>query len=249
MSGMDYADVFPFIYVLMHFEDVRPDFPVKHLVVDEMQDYTPVQYLVLKKLYGCDMTILGDSFQAVNPNTYSTADEIRSVLPSAITLELNRSYRSSFEIMELAQHILENGNIKPVERHGEKPEIVRCQSETDVVSFVLNRIDSFKKGPFRSLGIVCKTQKEAARFYGTIKDACPEAVLIEPSSKEYSAGIVVISAHMAKGLEFDYVLVPDVSASNYANETDRHLLYVSVTRAMHRLTLVHRGPPTSFLKW
>ncbi len=122
MGGeLEYSDVFPLIYCKIRLEGVNAYSDVKHLLVDEMQDYTPVQYAVISRLFACKKTILGDISQTVNPYSASSAETINDVFPQADTVRLLRSYRSTFEITQFAQHIKKNPDLIPMERHGDAP--------------------------------------------------------------------------------------------------------------------------------
>lgn len=245
---MDYADVFPYLYLLPYFEKVTFYNPVKYLLIDEMQDYTPVQYMVLKKLFHCKMTILGDALQAVNPYSSTKMEDIREIFTSATTLELNKSYRSSYEIMQLAQKIIYSAKLLPMERHGEPPTIVGYDNRNDMMQSVCEKVLEFRQSGYKSLGIICKTQEHAGDVYRTIVQTCPEASLLDSASKGFPGGVMVVSSHMAKGLEFDCVIIPDASAKDYCTNVDRHLLYVACTRAMHRLCLCYSGDCCEFIK-
>jgi len=120
-SVYEYADVYPLIYLKIRLEGAAKYNKVKHLVIDEMQDYTPVQYRVIARLFNCKKTILGDSNQSVNPFSSSTAESISEIFPNADKMYMNKSYRSTIEITEFAQQIHRNDNLEPIERHGEKP--------------------------------------------------------------------------------------------------------------------------------
>ncbi len=152
---------------------------IEHVVIDEMQDYTPVQYEVLANVCPCKKTILGDHNQSVSPVSASSAEAIHEVLPQSECIHMHRSYRSIFQITELAQSIHHNPNLIPIERHGEKPTIV--------------------------------------------------------------------TAYLAKGLEFDQVIVPFCNDVEYNAVIDRHMLYVACTRATHKLSLTHADEPSRFL--
>src|SRR5688572_28294899 len=128
---LEYSDVFPLIYFKLRLEGVPPHTHVKHLLVDEMQDYTPVQYAVLSRLFHCQKTILGDVSQTVNPYSDSSAESIEQVFPHGDVLKLIRSYRSTWEITAFAQSISSNPNIIPMERHGETPEVKRFNSNAE----------------------------------------------------------------------------------------------------------------------
>ena len=110
---VEYSDVFPLIYFKLRLEGVPPHTHVKHLLVDEMQDYTPVQYAVLSRLFHCKKTILGDVSQTVNPYSASSAESIEQVFPQGDVVKLFRSYRSTWEITAFAQNISNNPNIHP----------------------------------------------------------------------------------------------------------------------------------------
>ena len=245
---LEYADVFPLIYLKMKLEGIdNPHKDVKHLLIDEMQDYTPLQYAVLGRLFNCRKTILGDASQSVNPYSASTADRIRDVLRTAAPVKLTKSYRSTWEIMQFALAISPNTELVAMERHGEPPHVVTCKKRGDAVARLLREIEAFEASDHATLAIIARTQKEAERTHKALAAAGREVRLLDGASAGFSTGIVVCTAHLAKGLEFDRVIVPDAGAANYRTEMDRNLLYVACTRAMHRLTVIAEGEPSAFL--
>lgn len=247
-NKLEYADVFPYIYTKMFFEGIETGFEhVKHLLVDEMQDYTPIQYAVLKRLFHCKMTILGDSFQSVNPYSASSLEILNSVFRDADCMELRKSYRSTIEITNFAQKIKRNSKLVPIERHGEEPTIKHSATLEGQLEDILHLIDGYVKSSYNSLGIICKTQAQAAELYRQVKDQYSNVFLLDFDSTELAEGIIITTAHMAKGLEFDQVIVPFAGADNYHTELDRSMLYVACTRAMHRLDLTYCGELTHLL--
>ncbi|MEX1153669.1 3'-5' exonuclease [Parvibaculum sp.] len=245
---LEYADVFPLIHLKMKLEGIEnPYKDVKHLLIDEMQDYTPLQYAVLGRLFNCRKTILGDASQAVNPYSASTAGQIRDVLRAAAPVKLTRSYRSTWEIMRFALAISPNDELIPMERHGEPPQLVVCRKQGDVVTRLIREIGEFESSDHKTLAIIARTQKEAKKVHAALAAAGREVRLLDGASAGFSAGAMICTAHLAKGLEFDRVIVPGASAANYSTEMDRNLLYVACTRAMHRLTLIANGAPAPFL--
>lgn len=244
---LEFSDVFPLVYLKIVVEGASRFDSVKHLLIDEMQDYTPVQYAVISRLFLCKKTILGDSSQSVNPYASSSLTEIRNVFPEADTVELLKSYRSTMEIISFARQINPNSRIIPIERHGPLPRIKKSDSWAGELVDVKQAIKDFLDSDHRSLGIVCKTQALAERMYEEIRDIRKDIHLLHFSSDQFHEGIMVTSAHMAKGLEFDQVIVPSVDASNYRTELDRSLLYIACTRAMHALTLTFHGVPSLFI--
>lgn len=246
---LEYADVFPLIYMKIDFEGTTSYEDMKHLVVDEMQDYTPVQYAVLSKLFPCKKTILGDGGQSVNPYTSSSLAEIRNAFPEADVVELFKSYRSTVQISNFAQKIKRNDKLIPMERHGEEPRIVKCDSSDQELETIRSLVGEFLQSERRSLGVVCKTRAEANDLFQKIRHFSDRIYFVDFESEQFHDGIVVTFAHMAKGLEFDQAIVPFVNESNYRTDLDKSLLYIACTRAMHKLELTHTGEITPFLRF
>ncbi|GAB2762136.1 3'-5' exonuclease [Salinifilum aidingensis] len=246
---IEHADVFPLIYTMI--KTSRPEHygHIRHLLVDEMQDYTPVQYAVLRELFSCTMTILGDSNQSVNPFSSSSAATIHDIFPEADCLELCKSYRSTTEIMDFVQGISRNDKLVPLERHGRPPQVTACADQRSERERILDLIEQHNNGEHRSLGIVCKTVAQARELHHALAAAGVELTFLDYDSTAFAGGIVITSAHIAKGLEFDAVIVPQVDAENYADEMDRCMLYIACTRAMHELHLTHAGELSRFLEF
>ncbi|MPZ20770.1 MAG: AAA family ATPase [Luteitalea sp.] len=248
-ATLEYADVFPLIYLKLRLEGIdalRRD--VKHLLIDEMQDYTPVQYAVIARLFPCKKTILGDTNQSVNPYSSSKAEDIQRVFTQAACVNLCKSYRSTYEITQFAQRISPNPDLVAIERHGETPEVLRCKNASEELNHVSQLVGELASSRYGTAGIICKTQKQAARLYEAINNAGYDVHLLTAESTSFARGVIVCTAHMAKGLEFDQVIVPDVTDQNYNTSMDRNLLYVACTRAMHKLTLTFAGEPTRLIQ-
>ncbi|WP_195270573.1 3'-5' exonuclease [Eubacterium sp. 1001713B170207_170306_E7] len=237
---LEWADVYPYLYFKAAFEGLKEDKRTQHLVVDEMQDYTPVQYAVLNGLYRCPKTILGDFGQCVNPNNQNTLEDMKKLYSGAEFAVLNKSYRSTCEIIEFAGKIKPDNALEPIERHGKPPEIIRCQNRQALLEKLEDEIRTFEKSEWTSLGIILKTNGEAKTLYGLLSEK-HSVHLITPESTSFEDGISITSIQMSKGLEFDAVLIPDADKSHYSGDYDRSLLYVACTRAMHRLTLLYCG--------
>lgn len=243
----EYADVFPLIHLKLQLEGATPHHHIKHLVVDEMQDYTPVQYRVLARLFPCKKTILGDYNQSVNPLSSSSAEAIKEILPEARCMFMNKSYRSTIEITELAQRINRNPHLEPIERHGDRPEIIACKDMGHEREQTRLAVKNFLASDHHSLGIICKTQDQADALHEHLRNVSDKIHLLNARSTVFRSGIIIATAHLAKGLEFDQVIVPHCTAENYGTVIDRQMLYVACTRAMHRLHLFHVGQPSQFL--
>lgn len=242
---LEYADVFPLIYCKIRLEGITPYDHVKHLLIDEMQDYTPVHYSVLSRIFRCKKTILGDVTQKVNPYSASSAEGIEQIFPQADIIKLYRSYRSTLEITSFAQRISPNPNLIAMERHGQEPTVIGLNSNAEEIDEVRNRIAKFKASSLYSLGIICKTEQQAEFMHSEIK--APGIHLLNSDSTSFKEGIVVTTVHLSKGLEFDEVIIPFTSARNYVTDMDKSLLYIACTRAMHQLTLTYANAKSTFL--
>jgi len=244
-DGLEYADVFPLIYFKIRLEGTTTHEKVKHLLVDEMQDYTPIHYAVLSRVFLCKKTVLGDINQTVNPYSASSANTIEEVFPQGEIVKLMRSYRSTFEITKFALSVKPNPDMIPMERHGEEPQVKGFAGTEDEVEEIRRMIVKFKESGYQSMGIICKTQRQASALHSQLR--LPDVHLLTADSTTYAQGIALTTVHMAKGLEFDEVVLPLVTEKNYGTEVDRSLLYIACTRAMHRLTLTHVREKSTFI--
>lgn len=235
---LEYADLAPLAYLHIALEGTTKS-SVKHLLIDEMQDYSPIHYKVIQKLFTCRKTILGDSNQSVNPYGSSTADMIRKALVADDVMKLCKSYRSTCEITSFAQSIRSNADLEPVARHGERPQILQSDDEEKELKTITHLISVYQQSDHKSLGIICKTELQARQMADKL--SCHDLHFLSSRSSAFVQGIVITSAHMAKGLEFDEVIIPQADERNYHSEIDRSMLYVAATRAMHRLTLTYSG--------
>lgn len=243
----EYSDVFPLLYLKMKLEGLTPYNKVKHLVVDEMQDYSAVQYQVLATLFPCKKTILGDINQSVNPFSSSNLDTIKSIFSDATAMTMLKSYRSTYEITQFSKKVGQNVDVEPLERHGKEPAISLLKNKAEELAKIESLIHEFEQKDYNSLGIICKTQKQANDLYDALSNKL-KLKLLDAASVAFGSGIVITTAHLAKGLEFDSVIVPFATAMNYKTSPDRQMLYVACTRAMHELHLTCVNEATNFIK-
>jgi DNA helicase-2/ATP-dependent DNA helicase PcrA len=257
-NALEYSDLAPLAYLRIALNGIKPNTRTKHLLIDEMQDYTPVQYRVIQRLFPCRKTLLGDAGQSVNPYGSSTAETIRQVFAGSKVMKLCKSYRSTFEITDFAQRIRHNAELEPVVRHGEKPVIMQFETSQAEIAGIARLMADFRQSDHTSLGIVCKTELQAAELCEKLKsmeskkadsvsDFVGDIFFLSSRSSTFARGVVITSAHVAKGLEFDEVIIPQAAATNYRSEIDRGMLYIAATRAMHRLTITHAGEKSGFI--
>lgn len=245
---LEYADMAPLAYLHLALDGNKTQTHIRHLLIDEMQDYSPIQYKVIQKLYPCRKTILGDASQSVNPYGSSTAAMIQKAFTTGEVMKLCKSYRSTFEITSLAQKIQANNELEPIMRHGEQPEIFPFKNAEEETTGIVNLVSDFRNSGYTSLGIICKTETQAKALAQKLQVHTDNISFLSSLSSAYTKGIVVTSAHMAKGLEFDEVIVPQADNQNYHSTIDKSMLYVAVTRAMHKITLTYSGIPNRFIE-
>lgn len=243
---LEWNDVFPFLYMHAAFTGLPQSYRIKHLLIDEMQDYTPIQYAVINKMFACSKTILGDFGQFIHPNQLHTLEDLLHLFPQAETVHLNRSYRSSCEIIDFAKKIQPNTEMDAVQRHGDLPQVISCKDNAAELEKIKAEICAFQKSGFSAMGIITRTNA-AARELSEILCAEFDINYISLESTGFSNGVSVTSVQMAKGLEFDTVLIPGADKNTYQTAYDRSLLYVACTRAMHRLTVLYSGDKSPIL--
>ncbi len=245
-STYEWSDVYAFLYLKMKLDGIKPDRKVKHLVIDEMQDYSMVQYRVLSRLYPCKKTILGDINQSVNPFSSSNLETIENIFPASTSMTMLKSYRSTYEITQFTKRISAHVEVEALERHGDQPVILSCKTKAVELEEIKKIVTNFRTSEYNSLGIITKTQKQADELFASLEGQF-KMNLLNAVSVSFGSGIVVTTAHLAKGLEFDMVIVPYCTEKNYENSPDKQMLYVACTRTMHKLFLTHTGKASRFI--
>jgi DNA helicase-2/ATP-dependent DNA helicase PcrA len=247
---ISYEDSLPFLY----FHGCLAGFPVKnairHLIVDEAQDYTALQFEILRCLFPkCSWTILGDPDQAVNPYQQTLDfDKVVNILnalrpdpTSAQIVRLKRSYRSTQEIQAFSRALLpRTESIEHIQRSGPRPQLVKVKSPQMTPELVAGAIRELKNEGWQSIAVICKTAQESATCYDSLKDKTT-ITLITWEMDEFHHGTVLIPAYLAKGLEFDAVIIYDAGTQVYSRDMERNILYIACTRALHRLLLYYCG--------
>ena len=142
MEGMkiESSDIFPLIYVKMYLEGFTREPEIMYLIIDEMQDYSPIQYAVINKLYKCRKTILGDFCQNVVPFAEDHSNFLQQIYANAQFIEIHKSYRSTYEIMKYAEKIKKDQILDPIERHGDEPLEIAFETQSDEEDYLINAI-------------------------------------------------------------------------------------------------------------
>lgn len=235
-----YEDVFPMIYLKYALSGYTGEHKIKHLVIDEMQDYTRVEFEILKRLFNCKMTILGDIYQVLEPKETNVLDTLKEVFEEAELIRMNRTYRSTFEIATFGKKIINQTEMIPFERHGEVPQLKGSTSYSKMLEEMLVDLKKLDLNQYTTVAIICKTLSEAKQVYDDLSPYI-EVTLLTTSSTVFTSGIIITTSYLAKGLEFDVVFIPSVNEKNYYTPIDKQVLYVSCTRALHLLHIYYDG--------
>ena len=230
-----YEDVYPLLYLKYTIDELPKRRRVKHVVIDEMQDYSYIQYRILQKMFDCPMTILGDRKQTMGEKQINVMKFLPEIYGKEMFyIDMKKSYRSTCEIMDFAEQILDrDSDTEYVDRHGERPHVVQVKSEEQMAECMTEDLRAGKE--YRTQGVLCLTQEEADRFYRMLEKAGIEADLLTKDSMKFHTGISVMPFYLAKGLEFDAVYVPNVQ--QYQSPLEKQALYINATRALHQLKL------------
>ncbi len=243
-NRVNYEDLAPLLYL----KGVLEGFPkvngIKYLFIDEAQDYTPLQYRLFKRLFPkSSLTVLGDLNQLINP--YAFVDSVQTIaenieLPSSISIRLEKSYRSTREINDFAGGLLPKESQPKIDvsvRAGQKPEIIKIARDFMVESIV-EKINQLKNDGNGSVAVVCKTARTAKNLFTRLQSKMNLDLIIDDEGVLGKVP-VILPIYLAKGLEFDAVIIPDADAQSYHRESERKILYTACTRALHRLVLYY----------
>ncbi|MBH5316473.1 ATP-binding domain-containing protein [Paenibacillus sp. GSMTC-2017] len=254
-SGMAAAeDLAPLTYIHLKLYGLSSA-PFDHVVIDEAQDYSPFQLEVLRLCQRTvSMTILGDLQQGIHGYTgVHSWNELQGLFQEEDTgfFELNRSYRSTMEIIEFANYILGSmtGGVKPavpVFRSGDSVIAEHVNNDDWLCSILQVAKEWQAKGEYDTISIIGRTERESYDIHQYLIANGMEASLVQSKQPTYGGGLTVVPVYLSKGLEFDAVLIADVGAEAYET-MDAKLLYVGCTRALHKLKLFYRGERTPLL--
>ena len=238
------------LYFKIKLEGIKISEEIKHVVIDEAQDYNQLQFMVIKELTKCtSLTIVGDSNQRIIPfHGKLPMHDLKNILPQCNVQEfrLNTSYRSTVEIMEYANKYLRAEPIVPLVRNGELVTEKSISDKDELISYIVQKIEDFKSKSYENIAIISKDISETQKIYKLIKDIA-KVKIINNENAVYHSGIVVIPSYFAKGLEFDAVIMvldepcatADSLQSKYRQEDK--LRYVMATRALHELHVVQKS--------
>ena len=231
-------DLAPILYLMIKLEGKKAKQSYRHVIIDEAQDYSPIQFKVIKELTGSKyFTVVGDANQRINKASETPAmlnlENILS-LDDVEIFNLNRSYRSTFEIIDYANKFLKETSITPLVRNGKAVEVIKAQNKDEFAREIVNSINEYNKDELDSIAIITKDQNQLEEVYDIIKDKI-HVVKFNREDIIYRGGTVIIPSYLAKGLEFDGVIMAEINESFKENKEEDLIKYIMATRALHRL--------------
>ncbi|MCL1964122.1 MAG: AAA family ATPase [Firmicutes bacterium] len=250
-------DLAPLATLALHLFGI-PRSEIRHTVIDEAQDFSPFQFMLLRDLAGNDsFTIVGDLMQGVRAFEGLTAWEeiLTPVFDGRATLTpLRTSYRSTVEIMQFAARVAENRPVpgqtpaRPVLRHGDEPSLHGFDDAKCRDSFLVKTVQAMRAEGYGTIAIIDRDITRCAKLHKALP-ASLGGRLVKADDTRYAGGVLVIPAALVKGLEFDCVVMADVGESAYPDaELDARVLYVCLTRPLHKLVCCHMGAVTPLLR-
>ncbi len=248
-------DVGPLCYLKGELEGYPIKREIQHVVVDEVQDYSPMQLQTLIKTFPrARFTFVGDVFQSLNPYVWQAQGELAEVFGNIglRTVRLNKSYRSTEEIFHFCNGLLQ-GKVRAqtVLRHGTKP-IVHRVEKTQHIAKLHDLIVDRRRSGYETIAVICETVEECQEIVAGLNglDLSFELLYLGHERAEFKPGVIVVPVFLAKGLEFDAVIVPEANTQKYGEGYQRRLLYVACSRALHRLDLIYTdtAPLSPFIK-
>ncbi|MBO0469375.1 AAA family ATPase [Enterococcus sp. DIV0242_7C1] len=232
-NKIDYADLFPYLYFKMNIEGILPNRQIKHIVIDEMQDYSLLHFYVLDRLFPCQKTICGDVNQDLLTTEMNFLERLQTVVPNNRVVTFNTSYRSSYEIIKFAKRFTTNNALTPIERHNKEVELMYVDHQKEKQEKLIKIVERFETSAHKTCGIICQTWDEVAKIKKKLSSY--EITRFGKQSSAMTEGIIITTPQYAKGLEFDQVILTDIRKEQLSAKSN--LLYTSCSRALHELTL------------
>lgn len=236
-----YDDAIAIAYLYLKIYGTNKYKNIKQVVIDEAQDYYPLQYEIFNLLFSnAKFTILGDMKQTLaKKEDISFYEQIQKILnkKKSSLIMLDKSFRCTNEILNFSLKFIEKSSqIKSFNRNGDSPKVYIADNSEIFIDEIVKEINLCQEKGFQSICLICKTEKNSIYLFNKIKHKL-DIQLIKNGSVSDLQGVFILPVYMSKGLEFDAVLICDADSQNYHDEDDKNLLYVACTRALHKLSL------------
>lgn len=238
-----YEDAAALLVIKDYTQGLAHDYGVKYVIIDEMQDFTPTHFYFFNRIWDCPKIILGDINQCIEKTLSKKYFLELARFLKAKTIVLNKTYRATRQISQFSENLIGLKGVVNFNREGKDPRVIKTQSTCDTLLKLIEE----SKGKYAHTAIVCKTGEEVAKIANMLKGKV-NFELIVGSDESFDYPLILTTASTSKGIEFDYVIIPNVDEANYRSPLDRNMLYVASTRALHELDLVYEGKKSKFIK-
>ena len=239
-KAVSYSDLFPIIYIRLFLEGMDEFSKIHYLIIDEMQDYTPIQFEVFKKMFTCPVLLIGDFTQSLTTINELHLPDVQNYYPNAQSIFLTKSYRSTYEIITCAKKIIDDHMIEPVLRHGMKPKKWVVSSQEEEISSILELVEQLRKQDLATIALITKTLVRAYEWRGLLENQGLACEVLTDESTSLQERLSICPLVQSKGLESDAVIVVDADEATYPGLLGRQQLFVAATRAMHALYFLQR---------
>ena len=234
---LSYLDLPAILYLMIKLDGKKTKQDIKHIVIDEAQDYSMLQFIVLKELTGCrSYTIVGDANQRlIKVEEEPAMLKLKSLFGGFVkNYALNKSYRSTFQIMEYASKLLNENAIVPFVRKGKYDvEEIQVKDEDDLIDTILETLEEYDDENYDNIAIITKDKNDLKKISPELKKFT-KILAFDREDVIYRGGKVIVPSYYAKGLEFDGVIIV-----NFDDNTDDLVKYIMSTRALHRLKIIN----------
>ena len=242
IQKLSYSDLLPLMYINFELNGYPNARTIKHVIIDEAQDYTLLQFDILKKIFNsASFTILGDVNQTINPfYKYDNLNDINSIFNNkGKYIELTKTYRSSQEIIEFSNNILGIDNACSVRHSNSIPVEFREVDKNEIRKILVENVHKMEEQNMKRIAIITKSNEEVINLYNELKKDLTKLKMIN-NSKDFKIGnLVILPSYISKGLEFDGVIIYTDKENEY-QEKDKYLFYVVCTRAQHALSIYNQ---------
>jgi DNA helicase-2/ATP-dependent DNA helicase PcrA len=256
-NSIEFEDLASILYLKHRIFGVEGNKDIKYVVLDEAQDFSLFQVYVLKYVFKTELfTMLGDVAQGIHSyRGINDWEEVRQVFTQRECrfLTLEQSYRTTIEIMNAANEVLSLAKLpglipaKPVVRHGDAPGLFRLTDKEEWLNTLENKL-AVLKTKHKTIAVICKTDEECDKVVKKlVKRGKVSVKRLHEEDISYEGGIVILPTHLAKGLEFDAVVIAVFEDDFHEKELDIKLLYVAMTRALHSLDIICYGAGMALL--
>lgn len=240
-----YEDVYPVLYLKYRLSRQAERSNIKHLVIDEMQDYSRLQYLIIRRMFSCKMTILGDRAQTMADQQQDVLQFLPGIFGKDLRrIEMRKSYRNTVEIASYAANLIGVTDLELFERHG-MPVLER--DVTDLEAALREAVDTLfpEEKTYETAAVIVPDEKTAERAYLILREILAEKDFdcekrlswLNRDSSSFKKGLTVTTFYLAKGLEFDQVF--SIFPKDEKREMMMQAQYIAATRALHELRVYH----------